>query len=492
MERISRRKWWLFLVVLSSGIAVLLCKKWFFASAACPRLQDLLLYGSAIVIGFIGLIYVMVTRSDSFVTQIVSILVVLGAILLVSTVAGSILSGQTNIQMVFCPNTCEQSISAANLRAQGKLDGAEDVARTCIANTSTGILPQECSGSCDLELSKVLFDKAGVLIDSSLTGAWNPDWKTPCDQAAAQLTEAHSIAVAQGDQTLVDAITERQSRLADKCTIQPTPVYVRIDVLRKQIGDQDALLDVRVMRNNVYQADLQSPDFTLKVNGSPITFTLTQHQADAAICLVAVMDNSGSIGPGLQSMRDAISKINDFRKPDDKFGLITFGAKNEVLVKQSLALEPLDPKMVDGSANLTALWDGINLGLDTIASCQTETRYLLVMTEGIDNDSRYMTGSAPLEVAQSLASKAAGQNTDICVVGVTKSVDTNSLGAVAHGCGFLYAADFDAVASQFQNIFGYMTDFYRITFPVGELSNQQVVTLKVPDSGEATIDFSTP
>ncbi|MBE3140060.1 MAG: hypothetical protein IMZ53_05695, partial [Thermoplasmata archaeon] len=188
MEKISRRRWWLLLVLLSSGLAVLLGKNWFFASAACPRLQDLILYGSAVVVGLIGLIYVMVTERDATVNQIVSILAVLGGILLISGVAGSILSSQSNIQMVFCPNTCEKSIIAENLRGQDKLDGAEDVARTCIESSSIGILPQECSGACDIELSKVLFEKAGVTIDSSLTGAWTEDWKLPCEQAAAQLT----------------------------------------------------------------------------------------------------------------------------------------------------------------------------------------------------------------------------------------------------------------------------------------------------------------
>ncbi len=492
MERISQRKFWFFLIIISGLLALWVGKKWLFANAACLRLQDVLLYGSTAVIVLIGLLYVLITPNDSPVNMLVSIVVVFGAALLLSGVAGPILGKRQDVQMVFCPRICEKAADAEHLREQGELDGAEGVARDCIANTTGGLLPQECAGSCDVELSKILFAKAGVTIDSSLTGAWTEAWKPACEQAGAQLAEARSLAVAHNEQTLVDAIDERQLRLIDKCTIQPTPIIVKIEVLRKQVGVEDALLDVRVLENNEYQANLQLSDFSLKVNGVPIAFNLEQRKADASVCMMAVVDNSGSISPGLQSIRNAINKLNEFRKPGDEFGLITFGPRADVKVQQSPASEPLDPNKVNGSGRLTALWDGINLGLDTVKSCQTETRYLLVLTDGIDNDSSYMSGSFPVEIADSLAGKAAEQNTDICVVGVSENVDATALGEVAHGCSYFHADDFEGVVAQFQSILGYVTDFYRITFPLGELTAQQSVTLQVPGSGEVTVDFANP
>ena len=500
MERISRRKGWLLFILLSSGIAVLLGKNWLFASAVCPRLQDLLLYGSAIVIGLIGLVYVLITRNDAIVNQIISILVVMGSILLFSGVAGAVLGKRADTQMVFCPRTCQKSADAEALLKQSKLDGAEEVARECMESKSTGILPQECEGACDVVLSRILFKKVDATV-KTLTGAWNEAWIPICDKATAQLTEALSLAGTNNEVTLADAIGQLQARLTEKCT-RPTPTstpapLVKIQILSKQLSGDEALLNVRVLEDNVFKAGLQPSDFSLKANNAPVAFKLEERGASPSVCMVVAVDNSGSIGANLKDMRVAIDKLNDFRKPGDKFGLITFGSKDNVYLWQSPAPEPLDSSHVDGSGHLTALWDGVNLGLETLQSCQADSPYLLILTDGEDNDSRYMSGSHPADIVDSLVKKASEEDIDICMLDATQDPkrdpdQTAAMKAVARGCGYFSVVDLNSIANQYRNIFGYVTDLYRITIPLGELSAEQIISINVPDAAEVSVDFSTP
>jgi hypothetical protein len=144
---------------------------------------------------------------------------------------------------------------------------------------------------------------------------------------------------------------------------------------------------------------------------------------------------------------------------------------------------------VKGGGELTALWDGILEGLDVAKSCTSDTRYLVVLTDGIDNDSQHLQGDAATK-ARTIANQAAEQGVDICVVGVDDDVDAESLSLVAAGCGYSHVDEFDEIATQFQNLFGYVRDFYRISFSPDFIPAGSQVVLRVRQSQEVTIDFN--
>ncbi len=137
MEKISRRKFWLLLILLSGAASVLLGKNWLFINARCSQLQELLLYVCAGVGTLIVLIYVMTTYNDSLISKIISIAGLLAGVLVIASIIGTVLAGVPQVQSVYCPLPCDKETSpAASFLKAGKLDAAEQAARDCIEKTS--------------------------------------------------------------------------------------------------------------------------------------------------------------------------------------------------------------------------------------------------------------------------------------------------------------------------------------------------------------------
>jgi hypothetical protein len=510
MERISSRKYWLLSIILIGGVSVWLGKVWLFADAACPRLQDLLLISSAIVGTFFALIYVLITRNDALYNKFVTVGVQLGGILIIASIAGAFLVSSPQVRAIYCPSICEKADLARALRETGKLDGAEDVSRTCKESIFQDIVQGECSSECSRELSLVLFEKAGTIITIIDSIYGSEEKRSYCETAKDQLNEAHELAKKYKYSDLVSSIEERQKRLEERCillpsvtptptptstptpTATPEPVY-QVDIIRWQKGADHGLIDVRVIKDDKFVRGLHKSAFGLKSDNNTVLFDIDDRTADDPICMITVVDNSGSIYPGLEHIRAAISKLNDLRKPDDQLGLVLFAGRDQVEIKQYPSQNPLDPYVVQGTGPLTALWDGILEGLVAAKSCSSDIdyRYLLVLTDGQDNDSRHLEGDNNTK-ARVIARQASEQGVDICTVGVTDEIDVESLTLVANGCQFSYAKDFDELASLFQSLFGFVRDFYRITFSIEYLPSGGLLELMVKHGPEVKIDFNAP
>lgn len=492
MERINRRKIWLLFVLGASLASIFIGKEWLFTQAACPRLQDVLLYSFAVIGAFIGLIYVLVVRNDSLVTRVMSVSFVFGGILLIAGISGAILGNMPSMQVVYCnPGLCDRATLAKSMRETGKLDGAEQVARTCVQDVSNGLLPQACQQDCARELSLTLYTEAGNTIDS-LRGTLNGTWKPYCEEAQNQLQEARGLASTYKYNDLVSSIDERQKRLSDKCEIAPIPTPTeQLEILRQQKGPITDLVDVRVLANNEFLSGLQPGNFSLSAGGISIPFDFQERNTDDPICMVAVIDNSGSIYPGLSQIGNAIAELNYLHKPNDQLGLVVFSGRNDINVVQLPSLTPLSSGAINALGRTTALWDGILKGLDVAQSCSVKNRYLMVMTDGKDNDSQHLTGD-DMTKAHAIDGLASQQGVDICVVGVTDQVDQPSLQAVATGCNYLPAVNYDDVATEFQSIFGYIRDFYRLSFSASSPPPDGQLILSVKGAGEVTVDFSKP
>jgi hypothetical protein len=456
-------------------------------------LQDLLLYGTAAVGTFIGLLYGLLTRNDSPVNKLVTVAGLFGGILALASVSGAFLGSRPEMQTVYCnPNNSEKAALARALRETGKLDGAEEVARTCIQDISNNILPEEGEAECARELSLTLYEKAGKAIDALGTGG-ESNKEPACTNIKQQLDESLSLARSLNNDDLVSSITERQVRAVEKCapTVAspiPTPT-IQLELIRKQKTATRTIIDIRVLENEQSLVGLQPADFTLTKDGQPISFDLEFRQADDPVCIIVVADNSGSIYNGRYDIREAIQKLNDLRKPGDELGLVLFSARDEVHIIKDPSSDPLNPSVVNGAGQLTALWDGVLEGLVAAQSCSTDNRYLVVLTDGQDNDSRRLEGDNPTK-AREIARQATNQGVDICTVGITDKSDATSLSLVSTGCSFYYAVDFESVANQFVEIFGYVRDFYRLILSPSAVGEGEEIKLRVQQSGEVTIDFT--
>jgi len=501
MKRIRRRKFWLFSLLLAGAGAVWAGKSWLFVAARCPRLQDAILYALAPVGAMIALLWASLTRGDSPVTKLASIAGLFGGILIVASVSGSLLSTVPEVQEVYCPaHACEQAEFARSLRAEGKLEVAEEVARACLEGTPATPNEAACQETCARELAMVLYQASDP---SALPQQWDESKRRCCEEAADQLEEAHAVAQQHGHTDLALSVKERQQRLSEACaTPVPTPIptpwvptptptpSIEIEVLRAQRTDEYALIDVRVLQGGQPLQELQAEDFALFTDGQPLYFEFEARSADDLVCLIAVVDNSGSVYPGLEQIRDALGKLNDARKPGDELGLVVFGAHNEVSIWQDPSSEPLDPAGVDASGQMTALWDGVLEGLTAARSCSADNRYLVVLTDGHDNDSQRLGGDSETQ-AREIAGRAAERGVSICTVGVQSEVlEPEPLRLAVYGCGYHPAENFDEVASLFTDLFGYVRDFYRLQLVPAAVPPQGKVTLRVLERMEVTVDFA--
>lgn len=479
MRRIRRRRGWFLFLLLAGVAAVWIGKSYLFVEAQCPRLQDTLLYAVAGGATLFALLWAALTKNDAPVFILLSILVLPVGILLIATVAGGFLSGVPHAQAVFCPaRICEQVRFVQSLRTSGKLQAAEEAARDCLAMKPATQTEENCQRQCVSELVRTLYEKSDPL---SLP-AWERGREQACRENSSCLDVALELSTQYGQQDLAQMVQERRRRLSEACAtptpyVPPTPV-TRVEVLRTRHSEREALVDVRVLRGGQTVQNLKPGDFRLFSESGPLSFQLEARSSDDPVCLIAVVDNSGSVRPGLEQIREALRKLNDARKPGDELGMVVFARHNEMTVQMPTDA-PLSTDRVNATGSLTALWDAALVGLETARSCHYSNRFLILLTDGRDNDSRRLKGDN-LTRAREIAGQAAEQGVSICAVGVaSKELEEEPLRVVASGCGYYSAENFDQVASLFHELFGYMRDFYRLQVEPGAVSPGSKITLQV-------------
>jgi hypothetical protein len=274
-----------------------------------------------------------------------------------------------------------------------------------------------------------------------------------------------------------------------------TPVPMQVDILRSRRTESIAAIDFQVLDNGIPQSNLPSSAFTLaSQTGADVPITgFEVHTADDPVCVIAVVDNSGSIAPHVAHIKNALSLLNDKRKSNDQLGLVLFAGAGEVKI-QPPSTAALDPEVVIGSGG-TALWDGILEGLEQAKSCDPALqRYLFVLTDGDDNQSIFMKEdglATNVDKAQAVALQAAKMNVGICAIGVNSGdLQEDPLKKVAYGCrnGYQRAADYNEVAALFEQIFGSVRDFYRVQFSPEAFASGRI-TLHVQGATEVSADF---
>jgi Ca-activated chloride channel homolog len=153
-----------------------------------------------------------------------------------------------------------------------------------------------------------------------------------------------------------------------------------------------------------YISDLVQEDFTVYENGVKQTITYFKHDFEAPISLTVLLDVSGSMGlqDKLKESKEGLRYLLDFLlRPQDETSLLIF-ADGEVEVAARFStdknafLAELDKTEAFGQ---TALNDAVGVSPGFANRGKTEKRAILLITDGIENDSQATVDQA-VEIAR--------------------------------------------------------------------------------------------
>jgi Ca-activated chloride channel family protein len=135
--------------------------------------------------------------------------------------------------------------------------------------------------------------------------------------------------------------------------------------------------------------DLKSGDFEVwedKVQQSIEYFS----EEDAPISLGVIFDMSGSMKEKLPVARDAAVAFLKTGNPDDEYFLIEFNSRPQITQDFTTDISRLQNHlMFTPAGGMTALFDATYLGLQKLRDGTNTKKALLLITDGVDNHSRY-------------------------------------------------------------------------------------------------------
>lgn len=111
---------------------------------------------------------------------------------------------------------------------------------------------------------------------------------------------------------------------------------------------------------------------------------------EAPIALGLVFDVSGSMGSNLFAARQAANLFFHTSNPEDEFLMVEFASKPQLTVPLTRRLTDINNRLLYNKAGgSTALIDGIYMAMHEIKKSQNSRKALVVVSDGLDNSSRY-------------------------------------------------------------------------------------------------------
>ena len=209
MRRIRNRAGWFVLIAVAGMAAIIIGRQWLFQGAACPRLQEVLLYSSAVLSAIAIAFYALVTKHDSPMTQLTTSAMVLAIGLLTPAIVGTLLSNNATFREQFCPSCQDALARARRFHSEHRLDVAEAIVRQVLQDC----VDKESRMEAGRLLATVLFESAGASIERNI-----------CAGVASRLDEAEKWA-REYEPILVVAIQERTKTYQRAC---PPPTVIAL------------------------------------------------------------------------------------------------------------------------------------------------------------------------------------------------------------------------------------------------------------------------
>ncbi len=111
---------------------------------------------------------------------------------------------------------------------------------------------------------------------------------------------------------------------------------------------------------------------------------------DVPVSIGVIFDMSGSMQDKIQKSRNAAVQFFRTANPQDEFFLIDFNDRAHLITPFTDNVDQLQNQLLYTAAHgMTALYDGVYLGLSQMRTAHHERKALLILSDGGDNHSRY-------------------------------------------------------------------------------------------------------
>jgi Ca-activated chloride channel homolog len=111
---------------------------------------------------------------------------------------------------------------------------------------------------------------------------------------------------------------------------------------------------------------------------------------DVPVSIGVIFDMSGSMADKIDKSRQAAVQFFRTANPQDEFFLVNFNDRAQLISPFTGSVDDLqDRLMYTGAHGLTALFDGVYLGLSQMRGAHNTKKALLILSDGGDNHSRY-------------------------------------------------------------------------------------------------------
>jgi len=134
---------------------------------------------------------------------------------------------------------------------------------------------------------------------------------------------------------------------------------------------------------------LEQQDFRVFENGAEQEIVHFSSQ-DEPVSIGVIFDMSGSMADKIDKSRQAAVQFFRTANPKDEFFLVNFNDRAQLISPFTSSVDELQDRLLYTSAHgLTALYDGVYLGLSQMRGAHNAKKALLILSDGGDNHSRY-------------------------------------------------------------------------------------------------------
>ena len=134
---------------------------------------------------------------------------------------------------------------------------------------------------------------------------------------------------------------------------------------------------------------LEREDFRVFEDGVEQEVTWFSSQ-DVPVSIGVIFDMSGSMADKIERSRQAAVEFFRTANPQDEFFLVNFNNRAQLISQFTGSVDDLQNRLNYAAARgLTALYDGVYLGLSQMKGAHNTKKALLILSDGGDNHSRY-------------------------------------------------------------------------------------------------------
>jgi Ca-activated chloride channel family protein len=134
---------------------------------------------------------------------------------------------------------------------------------------------------------------------------------------------------------------------------------------------------------------LEQEDFRVFENGveQEVVYFASE---DVPVSIGVIFDMSGSMSDKIDKSRKAAVQFFRTANPQDEFCLVDFNDRAQLVSQFTESVDELQNRLLYTAAHgMTALYDGVYLGLSEMGGAHNTKKALLILSDGGDNHSRY-------------------------------------------------------------------------------------------------------